>query len=215
MNSKWIGIACIALMGMASALAYGHLPDTVPTHWNINGEVDGYASRLSSVLFMPVVAALVLALMRVLARFDPISQHESTGAYLQIASNGIAAFLLVVHVAVLGIGIGLRLNVVQIVALAEGALLALIGNTMGRLRRNSWAGIRLPWTLTDAEVWRRTHRVGARAFVLAGVVIMLAALILNGKFMFTVVMVAVLGAAVFTVAYSYRLALRKRDTAKQ
>jgi uncharacterized membrane protein len=215
MKNKWIGIGCFIAMALASALAYGHLPDSVPTHWNINGEVDGYASRLFSALFMPVLAALLWVLMRGLARFDPISQHESTGVYLHTASNGMAAFFLAVHVAVLGVGVGLRVNLVQIVVLAEGALLALIGNTMGRLRRNSWAGIRLPWTLNDDEIWRRTHRVGARAFVLAGIVTMLAALVLNGPAVFVCVMAAVLGAVVFTIGYSYRLALRKRGAARQ
>ncbi len=215
MKSKWIGVGCLLTMALASALAYGHLPDSVPTHWNINGEVDGYASRLSSVLFLPSLAALLWVLMRALVRFDPISQHESTGVYLHKASNALAAFMLVVHLATLGNGAGLKLNMVQIVALAEGALLTLIGNTMGRLRRNSWAGIRLPWTLNDAEIWRRTHRVGARAFVLAGIVTMLSALFLSGTAVFAVVMAAVMGATLFTVGYSYRLALRNRDTARQ
>ena len=215
MKSRWIGIVCIALMSVASAVAYGYLPDSVATHWNIKGEVDGYASRLFSILFMPALAALLWALLRVLARFDPISQHESTGVYLHKVSNALSAFMLVVHLATLANGAGLKLNMVQIVGLAEGALLTLIGNTMGRLRRNSWAGIRLPWTLNDAEIWRRTHRVGARAFVLAGVVTILSALLFSGPAVFAIVMAAVMGATLFTVGYSYRLALRNRDTARQ
>jgi uncharacterized membrane protein len=214
MNKRWIGIACLIAMGVASALAYGQLPDNVPTHWNIHGEVDGYASRQVAAVFMPALSALLWAVLRMLARFDPISRHESTNVYLHKAANLLVAFLLVLHLAVLGNGIGLRFNLVQIVGLAEGALLALIGNEMGRLRRNSWAGIRLPWTLNDDEIWRRTHRVGARAFVLAGVTTMLAALLVNGAVLFGIVMATVLGAALFSVGYSYRLALQKRNTSQ-
>lgn len=215
MNNRWIGIACLIAMAAASGLAYSRLPDSVPTHWGINGEVDGYASRQFTVLFMPALGALLWAMLRVLGRFDPISRLESTTLYLHKAANWLAAFLLVLHLAILGIGIGLRLNMVQIVVLAEGALLALLGNEMSRLRRNSWAGIRVPWTLNDDEIWRRTHRVGARVFVLAGVITLLAALLFDGPVLFGVVMAAALGAAIFSVGYSYRLALQKRNTSRQ
>jgi len=39
---------------------------------------------------------------------------------------------------------------------------------MGKLRRNFWAGIRTPWTLTSDVVWERTHRLGGWLFVLTG-----------------------------------------------
>ena len=44
-----------------------------------------------------------------------------------------------------------------------------IGNVFGKLRKNFFMGIRTPWTLADDEVWLRTHRVGGKLFVLAGV----------------------------------------------
>lgn len=215
MSNRWIGIACIAMMAAGSALAYSHLPEKVPTHWNIHGEVDGYSSPELAVVFMPVLAALLWALMRVLARFDPISKRQSTDVFLSKVANWLAAFLLMVHLATLGVGIGLRLNLGQIVVLSEGALLMLIGNEMGRLRRNSWAGIRVPWTLTDDENWRRTHRVSARAFVLAGAASMLAALVFSGSLLFAIVVAAGLGASIFAVGYSYRLALQKRSSQQQ
>jgi immunity protein, SdpI family len=47
-------------------------------------------------------------------------------------------------------------------------LFIFLGNYMGKLRRNFWAGIRTPWTLTSDVVWERTHRLGGWFFVLAG-----------------------------------------------
>jgi uncharacterized membrane protein len=45
---------------------------------------------------------------------------------------------------------------------------ALIGNVLGKVRRNFWMGVRTPWTLASEVVWNQTHRVAAWMFVAAG-----------------------------------------------
>jgi uncharacterized membrane protein len=47
-------------------------------------------------------------------------------------------------------------------------LIALIGNLMGKLRRNFYIGIRTPWTLASERVWNDTHRFAARIMVFGG-----------------------------------------------
>ena len=46
-------------------------------------------------------------------------------------------------------------------------LIALLGNVMGKVRRNFFVGIRTPWTLKDTRVWARTHRFTGRLMVMA------------------------------------------------
>ena len=43
-----------------------------------------------------------------------------------------------------------------------------MGNVMGKVRRNFFIGIRTPWTLASERVWYATHRLAAKAFVVAG-----------------------------------------------
>ena len=45
-----------------------------------------------------------------------------------------------------------------------------IGNYLGKLRRNFWAGIRTPWTLLNDTVWERTHRFAGWLFVGTGAI---------------------------------------------
>jgi uncharacterized membrane protein len=45
---------------------------------------------------------------------------------------------------------------------------ALLGNVMGRVRRNFYIGVRVPWTLASERVWNDTHRVAAWLFVACG-----------------------------------------------
>jgi len=45
-----------------------------------------------------------------------------------------------------------------------------LGNLMPRLEPNAWAGIRIPPTLENREVWKRTHRMCGKWLVVAGLV---------------------------------------------
>lgn len=54
------------------------------------------------------------------------------------------------------------------------ALLVLIGNPMGKVRRNFFIGIRTPWTLASESVWYATHRLAARLMVASGLLGLLA-----------------------------------------
>jgi uncharacterized membrane protein len=63
--------------------------------------------------------------------------------------------------------------------------LALLGNVLGRVRRNFYIGVRVPWTLASERVWNDTHRVAAWVFVacgLAGFLIIIAGLPLLAAF---------------------------------
>src|SRR6185312_6783385 len=67
------------------------------------------------------------------------------------------AFLLVVGTTALLAGAGYHVSVELVAPIAVGALLMVIGNFMGKFRKNFFVGIRTPWTLTSEMVWERTH----------------------------------------------------------
>jgi uncharacterized membrane protein len=45
---------------------------------------------------------------------------------------------------------------------------ALMGNVLGKVRRNFYVGIRVPWTLASDRVWNDTHRLAAWLFAGCG-----------------------------------------------
>jgi uncharacterized membrane protein len=73
--------------------------------------------------------------------------------------------LLVAQLVTLAQVFHLPINVSFIMALTLSAMITYMGNYMGKLRRNFWAGIRTPWTLVNDTVWERTHRFGGWLFV--------------------------------------------------
>ncbi|MEL7298668.1 MAG: SdpI family protein, partial [Pseudomonadota bacterium] len=83
-----------------------------------------------------------------------------------------------------------------------GLLFVVLGNYMGKLRKNFFIGIRTPWTLASDEVWARTHRLGGYLFVAAGIGLMLSAFIGMNAWLITTL---ALGAGLIPVAYSFLL----------
>lgn len=78
-----------------------------------------------------------------------------------------------------------------------------IGNYITKIPRNFYIGIRTPWTLTNDDVWFRTHRLGGRTMMAAGLAMMTIMPFLRGSavgiFLGTVVGVA----ALVPIVYSY------------
>lgn len=206
MRNKWFGLVCVVGMLLVSGLVYGQLPERVPMHWDINGNVDRFGSRLEAALVLPSVGALIWGLLFVLPRIDPrrAAYREFRGTfYLMI--NAVLLLLTAIHGMALGIALGWSMSVPRVIGVGAGLLFAVIGNELGRVRPNWFVGIRTPWTLANAEVWRRTHRVGGRVFFVVGLVMAVASLMLPPEFAVATILGGALGTAFFAVAYSYVL----------
>ncbi len=203
MRKIWLAPLIAAAQLVWGLLVYSRLPELVPTHWNITGQVDGYQSRLLAVLLCPALTVGLWLLLLGVAYIDPRRELYSRFRPTQLLIiNLLALFLLFLQIITLGSALGWAISVPRLVLLAVGILFASLGNELGRLRPNWFFGIRTPWTLADDEVWRRTHRFGARLFVVAGIVMALSALLpleVGG----IVTLLAVGGAALGAVAYSY------------
>jgi uncharacterized membrane protein len=83
----------------------------------------------------------------------------------------LAAFLLAIHTVVLLSAAGRPVPVSQSLASLASLLIAVVGNSMGKLHRNGLIGIRTPWTLASDEVWARTHRTGGRIMFITGLLL--------------------------------------------
>lgn len=180
MSRRWIGPVLIGLMIAFALAVYGRLPEQVPTHFGLSGEPDGWTPRFPGAFLMPVLAAGVYLLLIVLRRIDPrganYSRFEETW---WVFLNVIALLMTAIHVLSLGFAIGWPIDMARAVTVTVGLLFVGLGNYMPRLRSNWWMGIRTPWTLESEEVWRETHRVGGWAFVAAGLLVVVAGLLLE------------------------------------
>lgn len=180
--AKWLAPLGLLLTWGLTLWVHAHLPKRIPAHWNAQGEVDRYGSRLE-VFLLPLLLTLLYPLLALAPRLDPKLRGQTPrvwpwllaavvwtfallqGAFLYAAWSHVQGRPFPVERAILG-GVGL-------VFLALGLLLP-------RLPPNHLAGVRTPWTLESPRVWREVHRRAGWVFALLGLLAWVAALLGKG-----------------------------------
>ena len=196
-----LAIALVALSFITAYLAHPLMPQRVASHWNFEGNVDGYMPRDMGVYFVPLLGAALLALMCVLPSIDPKKENYRLfqKEYDEMAAI-IIAFLYYVYLLTIAYNMGYSFNLVQFLAPGFGALFLYVGTVIGKARQNWFVGIRTPWTMSSERVWNKTHALGSKLFMAAGAVALLGAAVPQ---MFVAAIAVVIAAAVATFAYSY------------
>ena len=195
----------IAAQILVSLVTYPFLPDTVPTHWNAVGQVNGYAPKWVNAILFPLISIGIFVLIRLLLAAGPrLGYQNSRRANLEIVNlivNGVLLLMLELQLVVTAFSLGMNIDINFVVILSISVLFIFIGNFMGKLRRNFWAGIRTPWTLASDVVWERTHRLGSWLFVIGGLLgVIMSFIPVLRVWGFIVVLVAIV---VILYVYSY------------
>jgi uncharacterized membrane protein len=203
MKSRWLGTAVAAAMWAFALAVYARLPNRIPSHWNLQGEVDGWMEKPLGPLMQPLIATAMLGVLWLLPRIDPRRANvERFAEDRRLLINLIILFMAVVQVATLGHALGWPVQVDRVIMASVGLLFVGLGNYLPRIRSNWFMGIRTPWTMDNERVWRATHRVGGRTFVGAGLVMALAALLPDPARAWTTG-AAIAVAVVVPLVYSY------------
>ncbi|MFC4357323.1 SdpI family protein [Halobium salinum] len=194
----------VAVAGAVSVLAAPALPERIVTNWNAAGEPSGTMSTPLALALVPLLGAVLVGLFALLPRVDPLRANVADfRVYYDWFVVVFAAYLLVVHAALVAFNLGYPVDVTQLILAAVGVLLFYAGVVLNHVEPNWFVGIRTPWTLSDDRVWDRTHRLGAPLFKLCGVLALVG--LLFGEYAVYFVLVPVLATAAVTVVYSYVL----------
>ena len=209
----------LAALCLASAAAYvlwalPAMPETVPTHWGVDGTADGWSDKGSTIFMGALMPLLMLALLFAVPYLDPRGEsfNRFKGIY-QGFSAAFTVFMVVVGwltpataLGVLPTAGGSFVNIIVFGFL--GLLFVGLGIVMPRIEPNYTFGVRLPWTLADPENWRRTHRFAGPVFVVMGVVTLALSFFsasIPQAALVAVLLVALLGGLALVTLYSFLL----------
>jgi len=189
-------------------ILWNQLPEQIPSHWGIDGEVDGWSSKAFAVFGFPCLL-LVLHWICVLASSADPKAKDYHPKMLHLVLWICPVIGLVVNALVYATALGYQLNVEIIMPLLVGLMFLIVGNLLPKCRQSYTMGIKLPWTLHNEENWNKTHRFGGKLWVIGGVFTMATAFL--GSFWLLLGILAVM-VAVPTI-YSY-LYYRNHEKAK-
>ena len=193
---------------LAGIILWNHLPEQMPIHWNVNGEVDGWVSKPMAVFGMPALLAGLHWVCAFATSSDP-KKKNLTETSLHLVLWLCPAISLLVNAMTFLTGMGMDLAVETIAPLSMGILFLVIGNYLPKCRQSYTVGIKIRWTLDSEANWNATHRFAGWLWM-AGGIAMIAASFLGKVWLFMVI------ALVMTIppfVYSY-LYYRKHEGEK-
>jgi len=201
-TSKWITLVLLISFYVLALVFYPQMPARMASHWDATGAVDGYTSRFLGLFLLPFIATAVTALFLAIPVIDPLKANIAK--FRLYFDWFIVLFLLFfeyLYILTILWNKNVAFDFTQALLPAMGVLFIYIGIMIRNAKRNYMIGIRTPWTLANDEVWNRTHSLGGKLFIVAGVLSALGAI--WPKYALVFVLVPLLTVTLVTVIYSY------------
>ena len=193
----------ILIVILAGVFLWSRLPDPMASHWNEADQVDGYMGKFWGTFLLPVMMVGLTLLFLAIPSIDPLKKNIADfRGWFNVFIVLFNLFMAFVHGLTLAWNLGhtgIRMSVAMVPAM--GLLFILIGLMIRKAKRNYFIGIRTPWTLANDVVWEKTHLLGSKLFIAAGILTLLSLLFPDKAFV--ILMVSVLGASLIAVVYSY------------
>ena len=193
---------------LIGVLLWDRLPEQVATHFDFEGNPNGWTSRGFTVFGIPLFLLVCQWIAAVATLSDPKHKNLSEKVFKLILWLVPIVSLILVFVTY-GYALGYETSEGSIAFAIMGIFFIVIGNYLPKCRQNYTVGIKIPWTLHDEENWNHTHRMAGYLWMLGGL-IMLANIFLKWDWLFAVVLAV---AVLVPMIYSY-LYYRKHGSAE-
>ena len=205
-NLIWLVIAVPAIYLLA---IWETIPQTVPLHYNLKGEIDRLGSKNELIILVAVIMAVnigVYFLLTNIHRIDPKKYAvENKGRLFRIAFV-VTVFISAVICLMLYTSIhDVTKSFFRFIFVGVGLLFSIVGNYMYNIKPNYFAGFRLPWTLENEENWRKTHLLGGKIWFAGGLIIAVICLftpLITSVITFSIIFIIMV---IIPFVYSYRL----------
>lgn len=184
-------------------LVYKKLPLEIPTKWYSDGTVGQYMPKEFTVFGMPLLFALINALVHFGMNTDP--KRQNIGSMMKDLGKWMIPVMSVVIIPMTILwGMGYEIPISRVIPVLIGILFVAMGNYFPKTRRSYTTGIKTPWALNSDENWRRTHHVAAFLWIAAGIA-MIAMAFLPQNLVLPVMGITIALLLVVPYVYSYML----------
>lgn len=184
------------------AYFYPKMPLLIASHWGADGQVNGYMTKFWGLFFMPLISIILYFLFIFLPYADPYKKNfKKFEKYFNNFINVIFIFLFYIYLITIFWNLGNRFNMIQILSPAFSLMYIFAGFLLAKTRRNWFVGIRTPWTISSKLVWKKTHALGAKLFIIAGILSLLSLFLPQYSLAFVLYPIIVF--SIFLFVYSY------------
>lgn len=227
----------LALLPLAiTAAVLPMMPEKVPVHYNINGNVDRVGSRaellLLPVILLAVAAVSALAMKHYEKRAESADESEARSARANRKALGVISLALPALFGALQCGVlymtyrNARADsvavsadfLVRLIFILVGLLCMVLGALMPKSERNNLFGFRVTWSMYNDTTWKKSNTLGGIVFIIIGLLLIVTTAFVP-VFALTLLMLGYLltGTVILSVyAYMvYKEEMAKEESAKQ
>lgn len=208
---------------IAAAIAVQFMPDKVPLHYDLSGEIDRWGSKYELLLIPAVLLIVMFVFIGIIAHFENISNNapddktRASAVTNRKAAVGIAFGVLALLAAVLGhtivkifattnAGVShLEFDDLKFSALLMGILFIVGGNLCSRTKANGAIGLRLSWTEYNDVTWSKSNRFAGKVLCLAGVFSIVSTAFAKGIFAILLMLFFLTASVVISCVYAHKI----------
>jgi len=202
-----------------SAILFFFLPEQIPMHYDMAGNIDRWGSRWEIFLFPVIILLLSLFWQCMIRSFEKTAVSAKEEKARVEAQSNIKVLRLTAILMAIGFGLmhlfftfsgcleaiqGAESSIIDqfaIINIIWSIVLILVGNHLPKAKRNGLIGLRTAKTLSDDNIWQKSNRLAGKALILAAVITILESLLLGGILSTVLMVVNLITAAIVSAWY--------------
>lgn len=163
---KYVVVYALVLLSIVIVgIFLAFLPDRVPMHYNMAGEINRFGSKYENLIF-PLFVAVRAAVFVPMVKYRAKKGRPNNEKVLLIATIVVPACLIGTEISSLWKALTFSpavpqetnsLEAFKFVAMGLGILMVVLGNLLPKSTRNSVVGLRISWSMKNDVVWQKVN----------------------------------------------------------
>ena len=211
---KVLLIIFIFLPLIITLISLNYLPDLIPAHYGFNGEVTRWGSKYES-LILPIMCVVICIISLICTNYAAKKPENKNN----IKSLNACTIVLAITFNVLTISFLISdFNKItninnafssKLIYMALGIGFIILGNYLPKCKRNNFIVIRTSLTLSNDDIWFKTHRFGGKVFVVFGFIFTIISLIIPVNITMPILIISLIILTIVVSVYPKKLVNKK------
>ena len=225
-KAMWI-LSVLSLIGTVAVFPF--LPDSVPMHYNLAGEVDRFGSKYENLILPIIILAFCVFWHFFIGYYEKKAAKTGSGKeaaeavsnakVLKVAGVMTTALFAVMQACILfGAYAGATadsghapVDLLQVTSMGVGVMFVVLGNIMPKAKRNAAVGFRTVHSMFNDTTWRKTNRFAGIALMAAGLLTIITACLTKSPLTIILQLVYMFAAVLLSLFYSYKIYREERN----
>lgn len=208
------------------------MPDDVPMHYDIAGNIDRWGSKYENLIFPAIILLLSLHWHLFIRHYEKKAIKASAekeraealanAKVLRYVGVSMAAMFTVMqgfilysaYAKVSTIAAQTYIDIGNVFCILTGAILIILGNYMTKTKKNHIVGVRVSWSMYNDTTWRKSNRFGAIAMMIAGLSEIITTVFVRSAITVVLLLVYILAATAITLIYSRKIYKAEKEKDK-